>query len=442
MSKHIYSVTRLVGEIRSLLEDSYHEIWVEGEISGLATPASGHRYFSLKDDTTLIRCVLFSNRQQQFSTVPAEGMQILVRGRISMYESRGDLQLLVSYLEDAGEGALRREFELLKRKLATAGMFDKQHKQPLPTYPQTIGIISSQRGAALYDICSTLQRRYPIARLIVYPTLVQGTEAVDSIINMLKIANQRYETDLLILARGGGSAEDLQAFNHERVAHAIFASKLPIVSAIGHETDFTIADLVGDVRAATPTAAAEVVSPECVQLSETIRVQSTTLHKIAQRGVDARQQTLDYTSARLGHPLSQIQWARQSHQALTNQLIYLVKSSLDKWRLQRQQQTAELRYRSPQARIAQNLQNLRALHHQLHTAATARFTIVTQTIQRLADKLRVMSPTHTLDRGYAIIQDQNHQVILDAGKTNKGQTLTARVARGQFQCVVERVLEE
>ena len=436
----VYSVKRLVGEIRALLEGHYREIWVEGEISNLAQPASGHRYFSLKEGDTLIRCALFNSRQRQSATPPAEGMQALVRGRISVYEPRGDMQLIVSYLEDAGEGALRWAFEALKRKLSAEGLFDERHKQPLPAYPKAIGIISSTSGAALHDIRVTLKRRYPVARLIVYPVLVQGAGAPDSIIDMLAVANRRRETDLLILSRGGGSAEDLQPFNDEGVARGIFASALPVVSAVGHEIDFTIADLVADLRAATPTAAAEAVSPELTQLHQTIRRATSALRRIAQRTVDAQGQNLDYTSARLIHPLQRIESAGQSLQGLMNALGYLVTGRLDRQWLRLEKQTAELRLSSPRARLTENLRRIKAMRAQLVGTATA--ATATQTVEHLANKLKLMSPTHTLERGYAILQDEHQAVVVDAGKTRKGQPLTASVARGKIRCVVESVLEK
>lgn len=440
-SAQIYSVTRLVGEIRTLLEASYREIWVEGEISGLAQPASGHRYFSLKESESVIRCTLFKNHSQ-WSASPGDGMQALVRGRVSVYEPRGDMQLIVSYLEDAGEGALRREFEQLKQKLAAEGLFDSQHKQPLPTYPAVIGIISSDSGAALHDIRVTLKRRYPVARLIVYPTAVQGANAVPGILHMLALANQRQEADVLILTRGGGSKEDLQSFNDERVARAIFASQLPVISAVGHEIDFTISDLVADLRAPTPTAAAETVAPELAQLRTTIRHATDALRNLTQRFMDTHAQKLDYTSARLVHPRRRIQTAQQSQQTLTNALKFLVQGRLDRQQLRLQQQIAELRYCSPAAQLAQNLRSLAVIRKQLINTTTAGLDNATQTIGQITNKLNLMSPTHTLARGYAIIQGANQEVITDAGKTNQGQRLTARVARGKFLCVVERVLEE
>ena len=441
LTKKIYSVTHLIGELRALLESHYREIWVEGEISGLAEPASGHRYFSLKEGDSLIRCAWFNSRQS-LATRPAEGMQALVRGRVSVYPSRGDMQLIVSYLEDAGEGARRREFEQLKRKLSAEGLFDEQHKQSLPTYPRVIGIISSDSGAALHDIRVTLKKRYPVARLIVYPTPVQGDAAVDGIIDKLAVANRRREVDVLILSRGGGSLEDLQAFNDESVARAIFASGLPVVSAVGHEIDFTIADMVADKRAPTPTAAAECVSPELAQVRRNIRHATTALYKTTRRIMETLGQRIDYTNARLVHPARRIETARQAHQALTDTLGYVARNRLNQCQLRVQEQVAELRYLSPQSRLTQHLRNLATLHRQLHSVATTSLHSTTQTIDHLTNQLDLMSPAHTLERGYAIIQDENREVVMDADKTRSGQTLVASVARGKFLCVVEGVVGE
>ena len=442
----VYSVKRLTGEIRELLESGYREIWVEGEISNLATPASGHRYFSLKEDDAVIRCALFKHSRRHSSAPPADGMQALLRGRISLYEPRGDLQLIVSHLEDAGEGALRREFERLKRQLSAEGLFDERHKKPLPAYPSVIGVISSHSGAALHDVRVTLERRYPLARLVVYPTPVQGADAADGIIRMLALANRRRaETgaaDLLILARGGGSLEDLQAFNDERVARAIFASELPVVSAVGHETDFTIADWVADIRAPTPTAAAEVVAPEVAQLRAALHHQTAALRRAMQHALDVQRQNLDYTANRLVHPRHRLQLAQQSHRALTSELTHRINARLSHHRLQIQQQAAELRYHSPQAQLAKNRRHLTATHNRLTTATTTHLTTAHQRTAHLTNALNLISPAHTLERGYAILQNPQQEIIRDPAKTQKGQTLTATVARGRFLCVVDGTVSE
>jgi len=442
MTREVYSVRRLVGELRALVEGGYREIWVEGEISNLSQPPSGHKYFSLKDDDAVIRCALFKNRLLQGAGAPADGMKALLRGRVSLYEPRGDLQLIVDHLEDAGEGALRREFERLKRKLAAEGLFAEEAKKPLPAYPNSIGVISSPSGAALHDVRVTLKRRYPLARLVVYPASVQGERAADEIVAMLDTANRRRDAEVLIVARGGGSLEDLKAFNDERVARAIFASKLPVVSAIGHEVDFTIADLVADRRAPTPSAAAEMVAPELARLQSDIDRQAGRLRDGVQRAIDDLRLKLDYTAALLTHPRDRLQLAEQSRRALAGELLHLINGHLGRRRQFIRQQAAELRYHSPQAALAHNRQDLAATRHRLTAAAAARLKAARHVLDHLAGELHLMSPARTLERGYAILHNQRREVVTDAGKTRKGQVLTARVARGQFLCVVDERVEE
>ncbi len=438
MDEAVYSVSGLVGEVRSLLEDGYRQIRVKGEISDLATPPSGHIYFNLKEEDAVIRCVLFRGRNQQ-GDAPRVGMQALLYGQVTVYAPRGNLQLKVAQLEDIGEGALRREFDRLKKALAAEGLFDARHKQPLPPYPRAIGVISSASGAALQDVRVTLARRYPLARLVVYPTLVQGAEAADTIITMFDIANRRREVDLLILARGGGSLEDLQPFNHEGVARAIFACGLPVVSAVGHEIDHTVADLVADLRAATPTAAAQAVSPELAQLRERIRREREALGKIAQRIIDTLSQKLDYADARTrsAHPLQRIQSAEHSHNDLTGRLERLMDAAIGGRAQRAAQLDAALRYCSPERALARNREQFAGVRGRLRAAVAAGLDAANRRAERLTEQLALLSPTHTLARGYAIIQDDERWVVRDAAETKTGQRLSAQVARGKFRCVVE-----
>ena len=432
----IYSVKSLLGELRARLENRFADLWVEGEISNLAKPASGHMYFSLKEDNVVIRCALFGGARRQFTATPCEGMQVLARGRISVYEPRGDLQFVVSYLEDAGEGALRRELEQRKRKLRAEGLFDAAHKKSLPAQPQTIGVITSPTGAALHDIRVTLGRRYPLAKLIVYPALVQGATAADTIAEMLRVANRRAECEVLIVARGGGSLEDLQAFNAEPVAREIFASRLPVVSAVGHEVDFTIADLVADIRAPTPTAAAEMVAPQAREMLTQTRECAAKLRLMMTRNLESHMQTVDYLSARAIHPARRLQLLRQSYQAARSALIYHMQGTLQRRRFLIQQQTAALQRYAPQAKLADLSQRLHHMRRQLQSAATARLAYGNRQLDQLAAALDLMHPRHTLARGYAILQDARDQIITAAAQTHSGQQLTAQVARGQFRCIV------
>jgi len=441
-SDSVFSVKRLVTELRASVEQMFRAVWVAGEISNLAAPRSGHKYFSLADDDAVIRCVLFSNRLRAGAAQPADGMQALLRGKVSVYAPRGDLQLIVDHLEDAGEGALRREFERLKRQLAAEGLFADEHKKPLPAYPRAIGVITSKSGAALHDIRVTLARRFPLARLVVYPATVQGARAVDDLVAMLDIANRRRDAEVLIVARGGGSLEDLQAFNSEAVARAIFASALPVVSAIGHETDFTIADLAADRRAPTPTAAAQLVAPERAQLQVDLRRLAARLRDAAQRAIDDSRLRLDYTAARLTHPRDRLRLAEQSRRALAAELLYLINERIERRRRQLDRQVASVRYHSPRAALADSRRAMTAAHNRLTAAAAAGIDAARARVDRLTFDARALSPTHTLQRGYAILSDQRRKVVTDAARTRKGQVLTARVARGQFLCVVDEPVEE
>ncbi|HEX6549675.1 MAG TPA: exodeoxyribonuclease VII large subunit, partial [Gammaproteobacteria bacterium] len=261
-ARQIYTVSALNRAARGLLETGLPLLWVEGELSNLARPASGHLYFSLKDASAQVRCALFRNRASLLRFTPRDGQHVLVRARVSLYEPRGDYQLQIEHMEDAGHGALQRAFEELKKKLAAEGLFDAASKKPLPAAPHTIGIVTSPSGAAIRDILSVIRRRYPVARVIVYPVPVQGEGAGAKIAAMLQTASTRAECDVLIVSRGGGSLEDLWAFHEEIVARAIHACPIPVVSGVGHEIDFTIADFVADVRAPTPTGAAELATPD------------------------------------------------------------------------------------------------------------------------------------------------------------------------------------
>jgi len=269
-SEEIYTISRLNREARFLLEGSFPPLWVEGEISNFACPYSGHWYFSLKDNTAQVRCAMFKRENHKLTFKPKDGMHVLARVRISLYEGRGEFQLLVDNLEEAGAGKLQKEFEALKKRLFEKGLFDAHHKRKLPLFPKKIGVITSATGAAIQDILHILKRRSPAINVIIYPTLVQGELAPASIIKAIQIANLRNECDVLILARGGGSIEDLWAFNDENVAHAIFAGTIPLISGIGHEIDFTIADFVADLRAPTPSAAAELVAPDAEDIKATV----------------------------------------------------------------------------------------------------------------------------------------------------------------------------
>ena len=274
IDREVYTVSQLNQAAKNLLEGSFPLIWISGEISNLSQPSSGHMYLTLKDEAAQVRCAMFRFRNSLLSFAPKNGMQVLARAKVSLYEGRGEFQLIIEHMEEAGDGLLRRKFDELKHRLAALGLFNHEHKKPLPALPQCIGVVTSATGAAIRDIISVLKRRMPAIPIMIYPAAVQGSEAAGQIVKAINLANQRQECDVLIVGRGSGSLEDLWPFNEEIVAHAIFNSEIPIISAVGHEIDYTIADFVADVRAATPSAAAELISPHQQELLQQVQLHS------------------------------------------------------------------------------------------------------------------------------------------------------------------------
>lgn len=386
----IFSVSELNSTAKAVLEKCFSSIGVLGEISNCSRPSSGHIYFSLKDDHAQIRCAFFRNSQRGLNFQLENGQQILVRGQISLYTARGDYQLIVSHAELAGDGALQIAFAQLKAKLELEGLFDARHKKPLPLLPKQIGVVTSSSGAAIRDVLKVLNRRFPSIPVIIYPSLVQGKEAAGQIVAAIELANARQECDVILLTRGGGSLEDLWPFNEESVARAIFASQIPIVSAIGHEVDFTIADFVADLRAPTPSAAAECLSPNKFEwLARLTQYQQRVAHLVQQT---LRQAQFHLTSLQkqLRHPLQQIQFQAQRLDQIEQQLTQALKVLLEK-------KTAKL------------------------------------TQQLIA--LNALSPLSTLERGYAIVQ-KGHAIIYDSDQLKKGDRITTKLAKGAFDAEV------
>lgn len=391
--RDIYSVSRLNTEARMLLESGLPALWVEGEISNFACPSSGHWYFTLKDREAQIRCAMFRARNSQVGFRPRDGQQMLVRGRVSLYEPRGDYQLIAEAMEDAGEGALRREFEKLKAKLQAEGLFDAALKRPLPSMPRRIAVVTSPTGAALRDVLHILARRFAAAEVLVFATPVQGAAATPGIVAALEAASARGDCDVIILARGGGSIEDLWCFNDERVARAIRRSKLPVVTGIGHEIDFTIADFAADVRAPTPSGAAELVVPDSATLLAAVRGFATRLQQALQR---------------------QLRQALQRHEQLA----------------------ARLQRAHPGSRLQQQVQRLDDLDLRLRRAWEARLTRLQQRLLLAQRHLDAISPLATLQRGYAIVTGPAGQALLDAAQVRPGETIEARLAQGRIRATV------
>ena len=440
-SRDIWSVSRLNGEIRAVLEGSFPLLWVEGEISNLAIPRSGHSYFSLKDAHAQVRCALFRNKRQLLRFQPKDGDKVLIRARISLYEARGDFQLVVEHMEPAGEGALQRAFEALKAKLDHEGLFDAKRKKALPAFPRCIGIVTSATGAAVRDILQILKRRFPALPVIIYPTLVQGENAAQEITRMLKLADQRGDCDLLILTRGGGSLEDLWAFNDETLARTIAGLNTPVISAVGHETDFTIADFVADRRAPTPSAAAELATRNQEQLLARLQELRQRLGRAIQRRMEQHRQHLHHIRHKLQilHPQRQL----QQNQQLLDELSLRLEQNTHRQLAQKKQQCDQLAARLQLLAPARQLAMLkeRLVRHQQQLQHSMEQILLRKKLRfsGLSRSLQAVSPLKTLARGYSITTDADTgKVITHSSDTAPGMRIHTRLAEGSLVSVVEK----
>ena len=441
--REVYSVSRLNREVRALLETGLPPLWVEGEISNLARPASGHVYFHLKDATAQVRCALFRTQLRLATVVLRDGMLVTVRARVTLYEGRGDYQLIVEHIEEAGEGALRRAFELLKSRLATEGLFDAARKQPLPRLPRRIGVITSPTGAVLHDIVTTLKRRFPSIPVLLYPVPVQGKGAAVPVAQAIRTATARAECDVLIIARGGGSLEDLWAFNEEIVARALSDCPIPIVSAIGHETDFTITDMVADVRAPTPTAAAELVSPdqsEWRQRFETIEIR---LQRRMRDVLRERAQHVDWLAARLVHPRARLENLTRQLETLTHRLVAAQSRRLHAMRFAFHSFASRLLRCSPLASLRTLQLDSRHLYERLLQAISGKLAHERRQTAHFAHTLHTLSPLATLDRGYSIVRrETTGEILREATAVAIGERVETRLARGRLLSRVEEKHEK
>ncbi|MEJ2059093.1 MAG: exodeoxyribonuclease VII large subunit [Gammaproteobacteria bacterium] len=431
-SRPVFSVSQLNAAARQLLEDGFPLIWVEGEISNLSRPASGHLYFTLKDERAQIRCALFRNRRSGIQCEPQNGRQILVRGGISLYEARGDYQLIVEYLEEAGHGALQRAFEALRTKLQAEGLFDAALKRPLPAFPRRVGVITSPRGAALRDILSVLKRRFPLIEVLVYPVQVQGEQSAPQIVEALHSASRDPRCDVLILARGGGSLEDLWSFNDERVARALRDSAIPVVCGVGHETDFTIADFAADVRAPTPSAAAELISPSAEELAAVLRGQTRDLQTgIATLIGDHRQMLAELRrrlARQVGHILTR---ERERLGWLQTRLAGNLMQRSRERRQRLQWLSQRLQGLHPRRRMQQVTQRLDELEGRLRRAELRLIERRRERMTALARALNAISPLQTLERGYAIATvASDGSVIRSPDQVAPGDEIRVRVEAG------------
>jgi exodeoxyribonuclease VII large subunit len=417
---NIYSPSELNHEARLHLEAGFGRIWIEGEISNLAKPASGHLYFSLKDDKAQISCALFRSNTYGMGFKPENGMLVRARGRVSLFEARGNYQLIADSLVRSGEGLLRAKFELLKNNLASEGLFEEAHKKTLPAFPLRIAVVTSPSGAALRDILNVLQRRWPLASVRVYGVPVQGNEAPAAIVDALNAANQHNWAQLIVTGRGGGSLEDLWAFNEEAVARAIFASELPVVSAVGHEIDFSISDFVADLRAPTPSAAAELISPDQRVLRQSLSSLDSRLNQRSVRLLQTLSQKLDHLSHRLRqqHPGQRLAQHRKLLEQATHRL-HMAGARIIPQRRQYLQELARHRLLQAGKRIVPERQ---------------------QMLQNLARTLNAVSPLPTLARGYAIVTDEQSGMTISSVKDiQPKQVLLTQLPDGQVKSITEEL---
>lgn len=437
-NEQVYTVSELNRLARQLLEQDLPRMWVSGEISNLARPASGHLYFSLKDERAQIRCALFRGASRGGSFMPANGMQVLARGRVSLYEPRGDYQLIVDHLEPAGEGLLRRRLEELKQKLAAAGLFDAARKRPLPALPGAIGVITSPSGAAVRDILHILKRRFPAIPVIIYPVQVQGEQAKFDIVKAFETAARRAECEVLILARGGGSLEDLWAFNEEIVAQAIADSPIPVISGVGHEIDFTIADLVADVRAPTPSGAAELVVPDSRDWLRHLQALERRTVLAATRALAGTLTLQQQLAARLTrcHPGYRLRQDAQRLDELRHQLSAALGNRLALDALRIENAVHRLQRVSPLMQL--RLTGARVTGAQQRLAAAIRASVAESGSQLavLSGRLQTVSPLSTLERGYALVLDAGGTVVRSTKQVQPGDPITARVADGVIKATV------
>lgn len=438
--REVISVTQLNRRAKQLLETHMPLLWVEGELSNVSIPSSGHWYFTLKDSDAQVRCAMFRNRNMTVRFKPQQGQHVLIRARVSLYEGRGDYQIIAEHMEEAGAGALQRAFDELKLKLAGEGLFDEQYKKPLPQLPKHIAVITSPTGAAIRDILNVVERRFPSIPVTVIPVAVQGKEAAPQIVKAITLANCAGLFDVVILGRGGGSLEDLWPFNEESVARAIFASDLPIVSAVGHEVDFTIADFVADLRAPTPSAAAELITPDGEDWLDKFIGFEVLLEEAMARKLGHLQQKLQWLRSRLRHPKDKLEQQSQRCDTLEMRLKNAIQKSLTSY--QNRLNTLVIRQKPlhPERKLAQLQERFKLAQQGLVRAQNLN---ITQKQQRFAETVRMLntlSPLKTLERGYALATfADTHIPITNSQQLKPGDKVKTQVAKGEFVAVVESI---
>ena len=432
--QQVFTVTRLNSAVRMILEQDLGLVWLTGELSNLAMPSSGHWYFSLKDMSAQVRCAMFKGNNRRVAFRPQDGMQVLVQARVSLYEPRGDYQLIIESMQPAGDGVLALRFEELKRRLGAEGLFDESRKRPLPREPRAVGLITSATGAALHDMLTVLKRRAPDLPVFIYPTQVQGSAAISQIVAAIAKANQRAEVDVLIVGRGGGSLEDLWCFNEEAVARAISHSAIPVVSAVGHEVDVTISDFAADLRAPTPSAAAELVAPD-----QSARAQR--LVHLKQRLLQAmsRQQT---AARHHQDPKRRLEQQSQRLDELSTRLQQLLRQRLHQGERRLTNLELRLQGKSPERLLAAGKRRHQLAEERLYALIAKRQDLASHRLAMLTARLDGVSPLATLGRGYSITRTARGEVISRADQVNSGDQLVTTLAQGSLQVRVEEVIKD
>lgn len=439
--QQIFTVTRLNSAVRMILEQDLGLVWLTGELSNLAMPSSGHWYFSLKDMSAQVRCAMFKGNNRRVPFRPQDGMQVLVQARVSLYEPRGDYQLIIESMQPAGDGMLALRFEELKRRLGAEGLFDEGRKRPLPREPRAVGLITSATGAALHDMLTVLGRRAPDLPVFIYPTQVQGSAAIGQIVSAIALANRRAEVDVLIVGRGGGSLEDLWCFNEEAVARAIAHSAIPVVSAVGHEVDVTISDFAADLRAPTPSAAAELVAPDrSARAQRLVHLKQRLVQAISRRQTAARHGFV-LLQKRLDHqdPKRRLEQQSQRLDELDRRLQQYLRDRLHQGERRLANLELRLQARSPSTLLAAGKRRHQLAQERLHTLMNKRQDLAAHRLAMLSARLDGISPLATLGRGYSITRTPSGEVISRAAQVSPGQQLVTTLAEGALRVRVEDV---
>ncbi len=441
-TREILSVSQLNHRVKRLLDEHLPSLWIAGEVSNFAAPRSGHWYFTLKDEHAQVRCAMFRGRNTRSGCQIENGQQVVVRASPGLYEVRGEYQLIVDQIELAGSGALQAAFEALREKLRLEGLFDAGHKQELPVWPQVVGVVTSATGAALQDILSVMARRFPATRVLVYPSSVQGRGAAAELVRAIRTADRQQRCEVLIVSRGGGSLEDLWPFNEEIVARALYDCSLPVVSAVGHEVDFTIADFVADLRAPTPSAAAELLTPDQLEVRSELAAWTEALRDRYSAHLQRLTRQLSMLRLRLRHPKQVLQERSQHLDHLQIRLVNAQRHLLQARSGSLKHRSSRLSVASPRAALQSTRQQVQFSHARLQRSMRGHVSSRREALHSLATQLEQVSPLATLARGYAVVHDENGRLIRAAGELQRGDQLTARFAQGSADLTVTTVREK